>query len=193
MSEENKTYCTQCGAENSAGAKFCSSCGNKLEQPVSNMDEESLSSPDGVFSGESQTPFCEKVTDVQEDQPAPIPGGYQYENRSSASAQPNYYSSDTGVKQGGGNIGFAIASLVCGIMSILCCCLTLFSGVLGLAAIVLGIITLSFKYDGKGMAIAGIATGSFGLVIAAFTLILSLSDGALHYESILDEFMDEMY
>ena len=30
MSEEMKVFCTQCGSENSAEAKFCANCGSKL-------------------------------------------------------------------------------------------------------------------------------------------------------------------
>ena len=76
------------------------------------------------------------------------------------------------------------------IFSIVCCCFTLFSAVLAVAAVVLGIITLCFKYDGKGMAIAGIATGGVGLVIVIFTMILS---GSATYNEIMYDFMDDLY
>lgn len=81
-------------------------------------------------------------------------------------------------------MGIAIASLVCGILSILCCCLTCFSVVLSIAAIVLGIITLVNKYDGKGMAIAGIATGGVGILLVAIFLIAGTSST---YQDLLDE------
>ena len=97
------------------------------------------------------------------------------------------------MKEGGGNIGFAIASLVCGILSLLCCCLDLFSPILAIAAIVLGVITLCFKYDGKGMAIAGIATGGVALVFRIIILIIAFATGTTAYEEFMRGFMDEFY
>ena len=58
--------------------------------------------------------------------------------------------------------------MVCGILSILCCCFTFFGFVLAVAAIILGVICLKNNYDGKGMAIAGIICGG----ISVFLLIL---------------------
>ncbi len=66
--------------------------------------------------------------------------------------------------------GYAVASLVCGILAF-------FTVITGVAAIVLGIIALGrFKRDpqfrtGKGMAIAGIITGS--LVIIGFLALIA--------------------
>ena len=71
-----------------------------------------------------------------------------------------------------GNIGFAIASMVCGILSLICCCFSLFSLVLGVAAVVLGIVCLSGKYEGKGMAIAGIVTGGIGIFIWVIFILI---------------------
>lgn len=217
MSEENKMiYCTQCGSENSSESKFCSNCGSKLEQTVTFKNEEQPAQTEGIFSGEEAKPVYEKITDAEEEKPAAIPsyqeeikinygaepqdfgtGTQSYSTDSSSSAynvssQPQYYSTseNNGANQGGGNIGFAIASLVCGIISLVCCCLTLFSAVLAVAAVVLGVITLCFKYDGKGLAIAGIITGGFGLVIVIFAMILS---GTASYNELVNEIVDELY
>src|SRR5687768_4592912 len=63
--------------------------------------------------------------------------------------------------------GLAIASLVCGILSIVLCC-SVFTGV---PAIVLGIMAINKekndpgRYGGKGMAIGGIATGAVSILI----------------------------
>lgn len=132
-------YCTKCGSENSDDSKFCSNCGNNLQEPAS-----------GVFSGERAEPVYEKITDAEEVKPEAIPS-YQEEikinygseesaadkqndstggnaNVYSTASQTQYYSTDLNeTKQGGGNIGFAIASLVCGILSLVCCCLSLFA------------------------------------------------------------------
>ncbi|MCM1136384.1 MAG: zinc-ribbon domain-containing protein [Clostridium sp.] len=106
--------------------------------------------------------------------------------------QAQYYSGEA-EKTTGGNIGFAIASLVCGILSLLCCCLDLFSPILAIAAIVLGVITLCFKYDGKGMAIAGIATGGVALVFRLIIVVITLASGTTLYEEFMHEFMDEFH
>ncbi len=62
--------------------------------------------------------------------------------------------------------GLAIGSLVCGILSFLCC--SVFTGI---PAIVLGIMAINkekndpLRYGGKGMAIGGIVLGSLSIVI----------------------------
>lgn len=207
MSEEKRLYCTQCGNQNDASAKFCSNCGAKLERPESWSNIGTANQGEGLFSGGETGSFYEKITDAEEEKPTPIPeiqinyGSSQqsyYDNNKTAnsntyydSRQPGYYAEDPyAEKQSGGNIGFAIASLVCGIISLLCCCLGLFSAVLAIAAIVLGIITLCFKYDGKGMAIAGIATGGVAIMIVIASLIIS---GTSIYNDFLYEFADEFY
>ena len=96
-------------------------------------------------------------------------GGYE-------SSQSRYYSSNNASEandtSSNGNIGFAIASMVCGILSLICCCFSLFSLVLGVAAVVLGIVCLSGKYEGKGMAIAGIVTGGIGIFIWVIFILI---------------------
>jgi hypothetical protein len=78
-----------------------------------------------------------------------------------------------------GQQGLAVTSLVFGIVSMtlgLCC----YFGVLtGPVALVLGIVALvqikndPTKYSGKGMAIAGIATGSLAFVFAALVILFN--------------------
>lgn len=203
-------YCTQCGSENDTNSKFCRNCGAKLEQPT---QEEQFDQTEGAFSRDEVTNGYEKITDAEEKRPAPIP--YQEEikinndradsqsfnqNTQSAAytssnnyydASTPYYSTDKNeTKKGGGCIGFSIAALVCGILSVLCCCLTLFSALLAIAAVVLGIITLCFKFDGKGMAIAGIIMGGIGLLLVVFTMIAGASG---IYNEFIDELQYELY
>lgn len=100
--------------------------------------------------------------------------------------QPERYTGETVVKdETNGNLGFSIASMICGIISIICCCLYTFSIILAIVAIVLGVIALRGKYEGKGMAIAGIVTGGIGLLI----WIIILAVGGLTFfeiNSLLD-------
>lgn len=71
--------------------------------------------------------------------------------------------------------GLAIASMVCGIISIVICCVWYLAAPLAIAAIVLGIVNNVKKLGGKGMAIAGIITGACGLllVIALFVIVFA--------------------
>ena len=149
MSDETKKICTFCGSENSVKNKFCSNCG------VSLQETEEIQ----IDYGPAEETYKSDV---------------QYETYNNSTTQ--YYNTPVvdaaGSKPEGGNIGVAIASMVCGIISILCCCLWLFSAILSVAAVVLGIITLSKKYDGKGMAIAGIVTGGIGFVLVVIFLFV---------------------
>lgn len=64
--------------------------------------------------------------------------------------------------------GFAIAGMVCGILSIVCCCMYYISGVLGVIGLVFSIIVLKNEKPGKGMAIAGVVCSVIGILIALF-------------------------
>jgi hypothetical protein len=72
--------------------------------------------------------------------------------------------------------GLAIASLVCGVLSFLCC--SVFTGI---PAIVLGLMALNKeksdpnRYGGKGMAIGGIILGALSVVLLAIYGILMLA------------------
>lgn len=199
-------YCTQCGNENDENAKFCKNCGAKLQadggQEQNNQADVSVSSEASAY---------EKITDAEEQKPAPILSsdeikinsysgsesqGYNNSNNAGTNPyydvqSPQYYNSgENETKQGGGNIGFSIASLVCGILSLICCCLPLFSAVLAIAAVVIGIITLCFKYDGKGMAIAGIITGGIGFLIVIAMFVIG---GTSAYNELVNEMYNDFY
>ena len=80
-----------------------------------------------------------------------------------------------GAKQGG-NSGLAIGSLVCGILSLLCC----MSIVAGPAAIVLGVMARreidrsGGRLGGRGMALAGIIMGSIGAALGLLGIIAQI-------------------
>jgi Domain of unknown function (DUF4190) len=81
------------------------------------------------------------------------------------------------VPGGGGTNGLAIGSMVSGIVSLLLFCCTLLSGPAGIAAVVLGLVSLNQinqrRQEGKGMAIAGIATGGAALLVQAAWFIFN--------------------
>lgn len=207
MNEDKKIYCTQCGGENNGNAKFCSNCGAKLEQPVTASEDTASTNvyAEGIFSGDNMTSPYEKVTDTEEIKPEGMPAqeeiqinyGYSQNNSTfnsnpvySQVSQTQYYSGEDTAKAGGGNIGVSIASLVCGILALLCCCVTFLSVILSIAAIALGIISIVKKYDGVGMAIAGIAVGGVAFVISIIMVIIATSSNYNSgiWEDLLNEF-----
>ena len=210
MSEERTIFCTECGSENNGSAKFCSNCGAKLEQPAGNdlsgnaqTGSENVYA-EGIFSGTDNAASYEKVTDAEEIKPKSVPvqdeihiNYGQADNDQNASAystsNQQYYSGSVNEKPEGqgGYIGVSIGCLVLGILAIICCGATPFSVLLSIAAIVLGIITIVKKYDGKGMAIAGIATGGVAVVLTIFAFVSMFATGA--YSELMGEFMNGFY
>lgn len=185
MSEENNViYCGQCGSRNPDNFKFCSNCGAKLEKAKADTTE--CGKDDPVFSAEQAAPVYEKVeAEIVNEEKKPVQDEIQinygadegtYSSGGYESSQSRYYSSNNASEvnyaSSNGNIGFAIASMVCGILSLICCCFSLFSLVLGVAAVVLGIVCLSGKYEGKGMAVAGIITGGIGIFIWVIFILI---------------------
>lgn len=71
--------------------------------------------------------------------------------------------------------GFAIASLVLGIIGLLCCCFGWIGMIFQVLALVFGIIVLVKKKAGRGMAIAGIICGGIGLVVAIIFTVVGAS------------------
>ena len=78
--------------------------------------------------------------------------------------------------------GMAIASLVCGILSLTCCCGSFIPNVL---AIIFGIISRNRKKDNNGMALAGIILGAIGIVFSIIWIAFSVGGG-------LEDLMNEM-
>ncbi len=73
---------------------------------------------------------------------------------------------------------FGIISLVCGILSLLCCCTGWIGLVLSIAAIVLGILSINKQEDARGMAIAGIVCGGVGVILALIMVIMGAAFSA---------------
>ena len=133
--------CTKCGFTNEAEAKFCASCGAALSAPVVEPVADTYTNPAEAYTAPVQNP-------------APVYSApYQY----SAPAQP--------IAQPGK--GFAIAGMVCGIVSLVCI-VPLITGLLG---IIFGAVAKSKGFQG-GMATAGIACGAIGLGLWMFSVII---------------------
>lgn len=92
------------------------------------------------------------------------------DNTSSYQAQPTYTAPQ---EPSNGGKGLAIASLILGIASIVLCCCTYITVILGVAAIVCAII--SKKQGGSGMATAGLVCGIIGVIIGGGLWIASVA------------------
>jgi hypothetical protein len=73
-----------------------------------------------------------------------------------------------GAKAPGESNALAIVSLVCGIASLVCCCLTFFTAIAGL---ITGIIVLRKNKSGRGFAIAGVVLSAAAAIIYAIIFI----------------------
>lgn len=87
--------------------------------------------------------------------------------------------------------GFAIASLVLGILSLVCCCFWYVSGIFAVIGLVFSIIVLVKHKPGKGLAIAGLICSAIGLIIAVIMGIMIIYIGANmsvdDYKKIIDQ------
>lgn len=72
--------------------------------------------------------------------------------------------------------GFAIASLICGILSVVCC----MGFLTGIPAVILGIVAMNKEkadpniYGGRGLALAGTITGGLGSLLGLVWIIINI-------------------
>jgi serine/threonine-protein kinase len=119
-------------------------------------------------------------------QPGYGPGGWQDTPATPSYAppavRPNYAPPMAPSMQGGQDQTLAIASLICGVLSIVLFC---FSGILGIPAIVLGVMARKRvaenpeRYGGAGLAMAGIVCGLAGTVFMVSYWLLAILGAAL--------------
>ena len=87
------------------------------------------------------------------------------------------------------NKAFGIASMVCGILSLLCCCCNTYVGIaISIAAIVLFVLERVLVKSTSGMAVAGLVCGIISIVLC----ILSLALTNLIMELLPEELLEEM-
>ncbi len=93
--------------------------------------------------------------------------------------------------------GFQIASLVLGIVSLVCCCCGLFSLIAAALGLVFGIIGLNkakLSSSPSGMAIGGIITSAIGLVLTVVAWVMSAAfANSAYYEDFMAEFEQGFY
>lgn len=96
------------------------------------------------------------------------PGGY------TMNGQPvnNMYNQPPQPPQQGGQ-GMAIAGMVLGIISLVCCCLGWIAAIMAITSLVLSIITLVQHKPGKGMAICGIVCSAISLILVIILYVIA--------------------
>ena len=87
----------------------------------------------------------------------------------------NYNNTPNNLDNSPNNRIYAVASLVCGILSILCCCLDWIAAVIGVGAIVLFALDRYFNKKSDGLAIAGLVCGIVGIILIALAYVVALA------------------
>lgn len=137
----------------------------------------SFNEAETMYQTPSSTPFEPAVSaPAAEWTPPPAPDA-SWQNREIGANTP-FQPPPAGA--GGENKTLAIISLVCGILSLICCSWF----IPGIAAIVLGVMARSKaksnpgEYGGEGLALGGIITGGISLVLGVIIIVLYMA-GAL--------------
>lgn len=195
--------CKVCGSDVKDGSKFCENCGAKIEEEIVNVapaSSETINTEENVPEDVVSSEKLERVDGEIVNDNNTTQNDY---SQSSTTQDTSSYASGTQERSYSNpqpaqneSKGFAIASLVCGIVALVCCCCTPISVICGGVAVGLGIYVVTQNLPGKEMAIAGIACGGLGLASFVFNLIANLigfSSGignslknTLDFEDILD-------
>ena len=103
------------------------------------------------------------------------------------------YVQQTSGPQGGGK-GLSIASMILGIVSVLCsCCLWFIAIPAGIVGLILGIVGIKRGGEGRGMAIAGIITSSVSIVLGLVMAVMFISAMTSGVYNGMDDFYRNYY
>ena len=143
MSENNDLItCSHCGSQNPSTFRFCSNCGERLDEKKDEAPIQETSVSEDAVQTPVQDPSAAWGTEAEQSSAETsafeqvegevVSGGAFSSQDTTGTYKPqeeihiNYERAagdpapaQTAVKEGNGNIGFAIASLICGILSIL--------------------------------------------------------------------------
>ena len=160
-------YCKVCGKELPDGAARCSECGT----PVDGADNHSNSNYNNN-SNQNDT-YSYDTANRSEDKGYYQDGSSQYQYQQDYSNSQPVYEHQSNARK-----GFAIASLVMGILGLVgTCCSMMTFGVLNLLLGIVGLIfgILGLKSQSKGIAIAGIVMAALNLIIGILLLIVMVA------------------
>ncbi len=194
LNENSKVFCPKCGWGNTSEAKFCMNCGEGLAKaPENNMYNEppNAPQPSSADSADNSTAYSTAASTanskIEAEEVASTPWQDSVSNPyySTGPANMDYNTSSPyyvqeAPEEVNKSSGLSIASLVCGISALVCCILTI---PLSITSIVLGIISLSKKNPGKGMAIGGIVTSAVSILFYLFIFVISfvIDSGNYYY------------
>ncbi|MCI8339148.1 MAG: DUF4190 domain-containing protein [Lachnospiraceae bacterium] len=102
-------------------------------------------------------------------------GGYQNPGQFGGQMNGQPYMGQGYMPQQKDPMGYAIAGMVLGIVSIVCCCSPFVGGVTGVLGLIFSIMVLVQKRPGKGMAIAGVICAAIGLILMVSMLVANNS------------------
>lgn len=172
--------CSNCGIELAPDATYCGNCGAQLvktaapaPQPVTNP---------GLVSPQVVQPATAAPTPAAP-QPAPMPAAPAPAPAVSAAPLPQPQPVVATAAAPAANMSFAvpktestglsIASLVTGILALVTCLIWLLALPLGIIAVVCGFVGKG--KGGRGMAIAGIITGTLGILLTIAITAIAIS------------------
>lgn len=148
----------------------------------------------------NQTPYQQQYQQPQSQYQQPQYGGqpvyqqpqYSGQSQYQQNSQPQYQQPYNPYQQPPRKeYGLAVASMVCGIVSVVInCCIVVWylSIATAIVGIILGIVSIKGNKDGKGMAIAGIILSGVGFLIAIIAFIGCLAIGSQNF---WNDFRDE--
>jgi len=180
--------CSFCNSEVEDNAKFCMFCGNPVkdinvsENPVQlnsntengydtvnsdvNLNNEDVKNDENYFDLGAEPKFDDSVFESSGNSEDSQENTY-----SDSYASNEEFTYKQNAPKTNGNTGFSIASLVLGILSLVCCCIGYLAILFAVASIVFGIISIKNNNENKGLAIAGIICSGIALVIYFIILI----------------------
>ncbi|MEA4911117.1 MAG: zinc-ribbon domain-containing protein [Oscillospiraceae bacterium] len=188
--------CKSCGASNPDDALYCSGCGAKLAEqslPLYGVDAQSPASDLQSPAGGTQPPQAPASSAPESYRPVSAPTFPSYGASENKGAPNPYAGNYTGYTNGTPLTGDSsrdwagTAAMVCGIISLPCCFTAVGGLVLGICAIVFGI--LGVKSNKRSMAIVGIVCGAVGVFVSLIMLAAVIY--VMKDPTFMDEFMSE--
>jgi hypothetical protein len=104
---------------------------------------------------------------------------------------PNEYAFNNVIDGKHKSMGWSVASMVVGIVSVVCCCLGWSGLILGTMAIVLSVVSRKSLGYFDGMSIAGLVLGIFGFVFGVSLLVGNMIMDESFWQSFMEEFEAE--